>query len=108
MVFIFSATEKNNKYKLLDKTVANKIELIKLHDETPEGRACASEQSIINKDENKLSPKKPRKKKLTKKNKEFINCLAGKNNSTESSTNRIVIGSGFKIILPPILSNPIQ
>ena len=43
---------------------------------------------ILNKDENKIPSKKPRKKKLTKENKEFVDWLVGKN----------VTGSGFKTI----------
>ena len=30
-MFVFSVTEKNNKYKLLDENGGNKIELIKFH-----------------------------------------------------------------------------
>ena len=98
MVFVFSVTEKNNKYKLLDENINSKIELIKVHNDD-----CEMSQPVINnnidhetidKDENKVPSKKPRKKKLTKKNKEFVDYLIGKN----------VTGSGFKTI-PPYTEN---
>ena len=88
-------TEMNNKYKLLDENINNKIELIKVYDDKSheETNLSINDNEIIvksNKDENKVSLKKPRKKKLTKKNKEFVDYLVGKN----------VTGSGFKTIPP--------